>query len=213
MEVEKVVGLDAGHPAIPDRLLGSDIRWAIGGVGQAAAVNAAMSMSTGDMIAILEDDDEWLPGKLGYQLLLLADHLFVSCNQREIDLKGNFIRYNDFATPSGWLMTREVWRNVGPFDESFRFHVDTEWLGRLNRSGIRRAHLVHLGAEKNPNGWLAKVARHSLVVQDADVTEPLVRRTVNPGGGVQRILTDAEAALQSKKEHAAMWSAFGEIPW
>ncbi len=180
--------------------------------GQAAAVNAGMKAATGELLAILEDDDQWYPEKLAYQLPLLKDHDFASCNQREVDVYTNFQRVNNFATPSGWLMKREVWEKVGPMDETFKWHVDTEWLGRLNRTGLKRVHLINSG-ERDPRGWLPHIAKHSEVVEHLDVTEPLVARTVNPDGGMSRIAKDPEAAAESETEHQIMLFTFGEVPW
>ena len=199
---------------LPARFHGGSVRTVASGArSQAAAVNAGVKASTGDCIAFLEDDDQWYPDKLRYQLPLLDRHGFVSCNQREIDEQANFVRLNNFATPSGWLMHREVWDKVGPMDTTFQYHVDTEWLGRLNRSVYKRAHLVSIGAEKEPRGWLQQIAQYSAIVQSEDVTEPLVARTVNPGGGMERIRTDPEAAAQSMREHEIMMERFGSVPW
>jgi hypothetical protein len=45
------------------------------------------------------------------------------------------------------------------------------------------------------------------------MTKPLVRRTVNLGGGFERIGTNAETPLRSKEVHAAMLFSFRTRLW
>jgi GT2 family glycosyltransferase len=220
-EWEFLVGLDANAPWPPERF--TDVRFIRSvGAGQALAVNAAAAHATGDVLAFLEDDDYWYPGKIERHLdRHAADYEFVSSNSREIDEYANFLRVNDF--PTGWTMTRETWAKVGPFDESFRWHVDTEWLGRANCKSVRRCHLVSAGrvivmgeggTRESPDGgnWLAQVYKHSDVIFTEE-PEPLVGRLVNPHGGMSKIATDPEAAAQSREEHERMIAKFGEVPW
>ncbi len=206
-EREIVLGVDAGQR--PPERFSNVIVADSGTVGQAAAVNAAVKASTGDVLAFLEDDDYWEANKLEEQLPWLDKFDFVSCNQRLIDEDGNFVGYNAFATPSGWMMRRELWDRVGPMDTSVQWHVDTEWLGRLNASGAKRVHLLHQGVQTEP---LRFIARKSLIVEGAH-REPLVQRLVNPKGGMAKIATDPIAKGVSDYEHRFMMGAFSEIPW
>ena len=217
-ELEVVVGLSPGHPDIPDRF-GDGITFvAAPRPGQAAAVNAAVNASKGDVLAFLEDDDYWRSlNKLAIQLPYLDAYKLVTSNQREVTFDGQFVRINDFATPSGWLMRRKTWDEVGGFDESFRYHVDTEWLGRANQKiGARVGDRVHLveSACRNMRGrpWLVNVARHSSI-NTHDEPDPLVERMVNPEGGMATIASDSVAAAQSVTEHRIMVERFGEVPW
>lgn len=237
-DLEMIVGLDASHPPIPERFLNvSWLKFVEAGDSQAKAVNAAMKAATGDVFALCEDDDTWRDhDKLGYQLELLAKHDFVSCNQREVDEDGRFIRVNNFATPSGWVMKREVWEKVGPMDETFRYHVDTEWLGRANAAGVNRCHLVPAGTNDDA-GWLVNVARHSAIAALDEITEPMVDRFVSEEGGMsairkdrERIATELKAAgpptnldatlasgmtpwCVSVREHHVMAERYGNVPW
>lgn len=180
--------------------------------GQAIAVNAAARNTTGDVITILEDDDTWEPNKLAHQLPLLESFDFVSCNQREMaDDRSTWIRTNDFPTPSGWVMKRALWDEMGGFDETFKYHMDTHFIGKLNAAKKRRIHLV----EKSPNWgrpWLGYVAQHS-VISETEEHGPLVVRTVNPKGGMARIASDPKEAAVSREEHQRMLEQFGEVPW
>lgn len=214
-DIELLVGTDdADAPKVPDRFR-DGVRTISSGTwhcGQAGAVNGCTKLATGDVIAILEDDDTWEPTKLAYQLPLLDDFDFVSSNQREVDEdRSSWIRTNDFPTPSGWIMRRELWEEMGGFDESFKYHVDTQFLGKLNAAGKKRVHVV----ERNPDWtrpWLQNVAKRSIISESAE-SQPLVVRTVNSEGGMARIQRDPAAMAVSVDEHRRMLDAFGEVPW
>lgn len=220
VEHEIIVGLSPGHPEIPERFKGP-IKFVVAErPGQAAAVNAAAAAATGEVFAFLEDDDYWRSlRKLTIQLAELRTYSLVTSNQREITWNGQYVRVNDFATPSGWLMAREAWERIGGFDESFRFHVDTEWLGRAHRHplGPKRLHLIERGAMAPgtpvlARQWLGEVARYSHIAEH-DEPDPLVERMVNPEGGMALIASNPEAAEQSMREHRRMLETFGVIPW
>ncbi len=216
-EMEIVVGLSPGHPPIPERFQDGLVKFVVAErPGQAAAVNAAVAASTGGVLAFLEDDDYWRSArKLSLQLPYLDWNNLVTSNQREVDWQGNYIRVNNFATPSGWMMRRDLWHVVsGGFNEIFRFHVDTEWLGRackLNNPTIQRLHLVNRAVDA-ADPWLHNVSRFSKVLYH-DEPEPLVERMVNPDGGMSTIAKNPEAAEQSQKEHREMVARFGFVPW
>ena len=233
--IEIVVGLDRGtRKKVPERFLEPGrvpIVFAESrGQGQAAAVNAAVRKATGDVLAFCEDDDLWEPSKLAVQVPLLDQFDLVTCNQRERDHWGAFVRHNDFATPSGWVMKRETWdrvalaedrrgwlarlfrRPVGyGFDETFRYHMDTEWLGRANALGLKRAHLIQDGYAGG--AWLHQVAQHSKILKVNGLSEPLVHRFVNPDGGMGQIAAGGEARERSAKEHEIMVIRNGSVPW
>ncbi len=218
-ELEIVVGLSPGHPPIPERFQDGLVKFVVADKpGQAAAVNAAVRASAGGVLAFLEDDDYWRSArKLAIQLPWLDDYHLVTSNQREVDWQGNYIRVNDFATPSGWVMDRVTWEDVGEFNETFRYHVDTEWLGRARGNAVgnadsRRGHMVPSGTVVSTSPWLTNVARFSDVLFH-DEPEPLVERMVNPDGGMSTIAKNPEAAEQSQKEHREMVKRFGFVPW
>jgi len=211
-EIKIVVGLS--HPAPPTPSI-DGVQYVVAvQPGQAMALNAAVASAVPfDALAFLEDDDHWADKRLEYGLAALAQGFdFVSSNQREVDVEGNFVRVNDFATCSGQIMTRACWEAVGPFDPSFKWHLDTEWLGRLNASGRKRLHLVEHGADVNPRPWLRNVMQFSKAATTTE-REPLVTRTVNPEGGMARIAKDPIAAAESQDEHRRMFEKFGGYPW
>jgi glycosyltransferase involved in cell wall biosynthesis len=179
---------------------------------QSAAVNAAVRKSTGDVLAFLEDDDYWEPQKMEAQLPQLDTYDLITCNQREITPKGDYIRVNDFPTPSGWVMKRSTWEDSGGFDESYRYHMDTEWLGRFNDEGLKRLHLIEQGGTLAGRPWLQNVSAKSMIGA-ISLPKQLVQRTVNPEGGMARIANDPEVAADSNDEHGRMIAEFGDVPW
>jgi len=74
-EIEIVLVVDAADSS----MLSDDVKALVdvvsvtGGVGGAAARNRGIEQSTGDLIAFLDDDDEWLPEKLQHQIDFIAD--------------------------------------------------------------------------------------------------------------------------------------------
>jgi glycosyltransferase involved in cell wall biosynthesis len=205
--LEIVVGLDPGSIApVRDgvRFVHATSR------SQAAAVNAAAAAASGDFLAFLEDDDIWSPRRLPYGLGMTDAYDLITSNQTEVDEEGNFVRINDFATPSGWLLRKSTWDRLGAFDEALRFHVDTDFLGRANAAGIRRAHLVERDAPAR--SWIEKIRVHSDIARTNE-PQPLVIRTVNPQGGMSRIARDPEAERISIEEHARFVAKYGAIPW
>ena len=194
------------------------------GRSQAAAINVAATAAAQahDFIALLEDDDRWEPNFLSWALSFLDTCDFVSSNQLEVDAEGRCIRVNDFPTPSGWIMASGLWRTVGPFDESFRWHLDNDWLGRLAFSQANRVHLVESTAPITIDSctqvrpWIANVLIHGgprSAVRRHLSSRPLVRRLVHRGSGMYSIATDPAAAAESQNEYAQLMARYGRIPW
>ncbi len=220
--VEIAVGVDPGSE-IPRRLATSFVKFiAAPAASQAAALNSAASVFNHDIIAFLEDDDLWSEQFLEVALPALDEAPFVSSTQLEVDVGGEVACVNDFPTPSGWIMRGDVWKAIGPFDESYRFHLDNEWLGRLAESSFARIHLVESTAPVHPgllrplrprlhralalSGGNTRLSRHKYAL-------PLVRRLVHPGSGMSQIQTNADFGSVSKAENARLVERFGRVPW
>ena len=190
---------------------------------QASALNAAAGVFDHDVLAILEDDDHWLPGHLEKSLRALQDREldFVSSTQLQVDEAGEISSIFDFPTPSGWVMRRTVWESVGPFDTSYRYHLDNDWLGRLAARGFRRGHLVESTAPLDPRWmmmrpWLHHVLTnggpHSTLLRH-DQPSPLVQRMVHAGSGMSAVASDAAAQSTSRHEYERLARTYGRIPW
>lgn len=221
IEIEIIIALDEGSPT--PSLDHSNVRF-VASVrrGQAAALNAGAASVDADYIAFLEDDDLWRPERAALGLQALKHAEFTSTTQLEVDETGNVLRIFDFATPSGWLMPLSSWLRIGPFDESFRWHLDNDWLGRLGDSGLRRMHVVestapvelkHVSAVRP---WLEACLRNggsNVVLGRHHLPVPLVTRLVHSSSGMATIGSDKAANAASRAEHDRLLAKFGRHPW
>ncbi|WP_370582061.1 glycosyltransferase family 2 protein [Mycobacterium sp. OAS707] len=149
--------LPAGVGRLADRV----IRTA-GRVGACRARNIGISAAAADIVALLDDDDEWLPGKLEAQLALLGKasdpaHTVVSGRQLFVSRKGAVSRPcpdrligagepvehylfrrrppnggRPTLTTPTLLLPRELAAST-PWNESLVRHQDWDWLIRLGR--------------------------------------------------------------------------------
>ena len=213
LNVKIFVGVDEGA-LVPAHISNhATVVWSPGR-GQSATVNVAAAAALGwgaDILLFLEDDDRWLRAKTTIQLPMLDHFDFVSCSQELVDEKGRKVGTNDYPVPSSWGMKASVWETVGGFNENMKWLVDTEWLGRLSQSKIRRAHLIPEGTV-DPVNKLSFVSKFSEVVPCSE-REFLVARTVNGRGGMATISGSKEAGDEADAEAEAMRKRFGFDPW
>lgn len=106
--------------------------------GPAAARNHGIRMARGDLIALLDDDDLWRPSKTADQVAIMEEHpdcalvygypeLIDDAGERITNEPPNefpsgqvylqFLTTNRINSPSGTLIRREVFEQVGYFDE------------------------------------------------------------------------------------------------
>ena len=119
--------------------------------GASAARNAALRLAKGDLLAFLESDDEWLPGKLEKQIKYLQGH-----PETALCGSGHFLACKDGSkvgfpgkNPPEWrrelhgaesfhgactpLIRREVLDKIGFLDEKLRVLEDWDWMLRISR--------------------------------------------------------------------------------
>jgi glycosyltransferase involved in cell wall biosynthesis len=116
--------------------------------GVSAARNAGIRRACGEWIALLDSDDEWLPGKLNSQMKALESHPeYRLCHTEEIWIRDG-VRVNPskkytkaggqiykrclplcIISPSSVVLHRELLHEVGGFDESLEVCEDYDlWL-------------------------------------------------------------------------------------
>lgn len=122
-----------------------------------AARNTGVKNSNGEYIALLDDDDVFLPEKIKRQVELLSslslDYGAVYCShetflgesrvgEEHAVMDGQFIydymMHRIEIASSSLMVRRNVWEELGGFDESFKRHQDWEFLVRLlNKYAIK----------------------------------------------------------------------------
>jgi len=119
--------------------------------GASAARNAALKVAKGDLIAFLDSDDEWLPGKLEKQIQFLRDHPeiglcgsghLLTCKDGSMvefpgknppDWRRELHQAQSFHGASTPMIRREVLEKVGFLDESLRVLEDWDWMLRITK--------------------------------------------------------------------------------
>jgi glycosyltransferase involved in cell wall biosynthesis len=114
--------------------------------GPAAARNRGLAAARGSLIAFLDVDDRWPPGKLQAQHARLRAEpgLDVLLSRLQVvRLPGASPAATGLpAAPlrnihlGGALFRREAFDKVGPFDESLRFSEDHDWFLRAREQGL-----------------------------------------------------------------------------
>jgi glycosyltransferase involved in cell wall biosynthesis len=193
------------------------------GQSQAKALNAGISKACKRHIAFLEDDDFWLPSFLSVckNVFKNTDNAFVSSNQTEITVDGEVLGVNDFPTPSGWVFDRMKVGGEIFFDENYKWHLDNEFLGQLNKRKVRRAHLVDSYApiqldiamrSRVTLGRMVANSKTSLQLIRHNSFIPLVTKTIHPGSGMAYIAKDKNANSRSQFERKMLHTTYGCIP-
>jgi glycosyltransferase involved in cell wall biosynthesis len=112
--------------------------------GPAAARNAAIAASSGELLAIFDADDLWPPTRLAVQAGYLAAHPEVGCvlgRQEWIDPPPWLTRDRIYDELDGIplvsaMIRRSAFDAVGGFDESFVHGEDMDLMFRLREQGI-----------------------------------------------------------------------------
>ena len=154
--------------------------------GPSAARNTAIRAATGELMALIDSDDEWLPEKLERQIALLdtSGCGLCGCEYFVIDETGE--RRQRLPEPLSWreelhlrcelgngstlLIRRRCVEDVGLLDESLRLYEDWDWVLRmLAAHELRIVHeplaRVHVGAPRSTE-LFARSARLFLAKHD-----------------------------------------------
>lgn len=220
---EIIIGVDPGMALLARQRLDPAILVAEGAKRlQSSALNAALARVSGDYVAFIEDDDLWEPTYLERAIAQFGQFRFASSTHLERTVDGTVVRILDYPTPSSWVMPRATLDRVGGFDESYRWHLDSEWIGRLNEQRIPRVHFVEATApieadaisSTRPNLWnILLCAAEFCSFMRHESPWPLVMRTVHPGSGMAQIAASEAKTEQSKAEYGRMIQRFNNIPW
>lgn len=176
--------------------------------GAANARNRGIDAGRGELIAFLDADDEWCPGKLVRQIALLQANPamdFVSCGSRLIAPDGSdcgnlypgrppawgrqawrvLLAYNFIATPSV-VVRRQALAAAGPFNTTLKVGEDQDMWIRLAVAGeVGYVDDMLVRVHETPNSLSSGNFQDQLVY-----TLPMIRRHLNRQRGQ---LTPGEA--------------------
>ena len=131
---------------------GVDIRYTYqSNQGPAAARNTGLKISQGELVAFLDADDLWFPGKLHNQVDVLVDHPDIQVVLGRTRLFGDLDRLKNIdvfsktnysviqPTLGSCVFRTAVFEKVGLFDEALRYGEDQDWFLRARALDIRIA--------------------------------------------------------------------------
>ena len=121
--------------------------------GQANAINRGFKRVQGDIMAYLNSDDVLLPGTLSYVARFFSENpdvdvvyghrIYIDADGLEIGRcvlpahDSEVFKWADYIPQETSFWRRRVWEAVGPFDETFNFALDWDFLLRSQQAGFR----------------------------------------------------------------------------
>jgi hypothetical protein len=121
--------------------------------GQGCAINLGFKCIAGDIMGYLNSDDMLLPGSLNYIAqvfqqdptldIVYGHRLCVNQEGREIAVwllprhNKEAIKWADFIPQETMFWRRRVWDTIGPFDETFHYALDWEFILRAHAKGFK----------------------------------------------------------------------------
>lgn len=123
------------------------------GRGIADAYNCGIASSTGDLVAFLSCDDEWMPDKLQVQAdfmkanpallytLTLAQSRLEDGHTPPAGFRMDLLAHEHSGAMETLMARRDVFEKVGPFDTRFQTAEDLDWFARANDLNIPMARI------------------------------------------------------------------------
>lgn len=198
--IEVIVVDDASEPPLQISVQDARIKLVRlqNNVGPSGARNAGIAASRGSLIALLDSDDVWLPGKLSSQLSLLKAlrkndsscfNIAVSCgclmpkrNSKQLETRipvpanrlENFVSGCWYNPGSTLIAEKSVFDAVGPYDVRLRRLEDLDWAIRFGQLGGRLIVAEQTGSIVTPSGTAS--------VNDLGAAATLIEQKYAPHG-------------------------------
>jgi glycosyltransferase involved in cell wall biosynthesis len=129
--------------------------------GPAAARNRGIEAASGSILAFLDGDDLWTPGKLEAQVGHLRDHpadlmtigLFRYFVEPDVKIPASFNRVLlgrelTGRLPSALVARREAFEKIGLFDPTLSTGEDVDWFARAKDMGVAAPVVPRIVLEK-----------------------------------------------------------------
>lgn len=175
-------------------------------LGGAEARNVGVRAARGQYISFLDDDDEYLPGKLQIQADFLDSHPEFDVCTCSYEKRGVIFRRDEVpesivadillldyqpVTPT-LMIRRSTLLDVGGFDQRFRRHQDVELLARVlvdHRMAALPDCLVRLGVNEGENRLHGQALEDTKALLLSSLADVLVRLDDRWPGASRRIVS------------------------